>query len=97
MTVLEKSHRYHLIVLYFSIMILRVLRTSYARGHGAQPDSSSQAGIKCIQPNWVTTVSFLRNGYGCQRARHLRMCRRGPSTRSSRKPVDYVLSPSRQT
>ncbi|KIK15083.1 hypothetical protein PISMIDRAFT_336014 [Pisolithus microcarpus 441] len=32
----------------------------------AQPDSSGQAGIKNILPNWVMTVPFLRNGYGCQ-------------------------------
>lgn len=32
----------------------------------AQPDSTGQAGIKNILPNWVMTVPFLRNGYGCQ-------------------------------
>ncbi|KAI6046605.1 tyrosyl-DNA phosphodiesterase-domain-containing protein [Pisolithus marmoratus] len=32
----------------------------------AQPDSSGQACIKNILPNWVMTVPFLRNGHGCQ-------------------------------
>ncbi|KAI6046592.1 hypothetical protein EDC04DRAFT_2628561, partial [Pisolithus marmoratus] len=32
----------------------------------AQPDSSGQARIKNILPNWVVTVPFLRNGHECQ-------------------------------
>ncbi|KAI6021073.1 hypothetical protein EDC04DRAFT_2939418 [Pisolithus marmoratus] len=37
----------------------------------AQPDSSGQAHIKNILPNWVMTVPFLCNGHGCQ---HMKVC-----------------------
>ncbi|KAL0952281.1 hypothetical protein HGRIS_006571 [Hohenbuehelia grisea] len=31
----------------------------------SQPDSSGNADIKNILPNWIRTTAFLRNGYGC--------------------------------
>ncbi|EIW76911.1 phospholipase D nuclease [Coniophora puteana RWD-64-598 SS2] len=32
----------------------------------AQPDSSGNAALKNVLPNWLMTTPFLRNGYGCQ-------------------------------
>ncbi|KAI5984629.1 hypothetical protein EDD15DRAFT_2201183 [Pisolithus albus] len=92
LTVLKKSHRHHLILLYFSIVDLRVLRALSPAILVAQPDSPGQAGIKNVLPNWVMTVPFWRNGYGCQSIKHLRICCRGPSARSSTKLADCVLS-----
>ncbi|KAI6041821.1 tyrosyl-DNA phosphodiesterase-domain-containing protein [Pisolithus marmoratus] len=37
----------------------------------AQPDSSGQASIKKILPNWVATLPFLRNGDGCQHTKFM--------------------------
>jgi len=37
----------------------------------AQPESSGEASVKIVLPNWIRTTPFLHAGYGCQ---HMKVC-----------------------